>query len=236
MRKLLLLVLIGIQAQLHAQVSIGPRGGISIFTTAFSSDLDDVAGQLNENTEQIEGISAALAIEVMLGDHIALQPEVGYTMKGASYRVTNMILTNQLNYADLTLLWKGRIGRGRLQPAIFAGPGIGVGITARQILQRAGGFGGSDQSSNFEGTLFAPTEFYLAGGAGFSYTTGNSRLFLNYRYLHGTSNIYRKPIVAIDVTGAYIGEVMEHNRGSIISIGCLIPLSRKVQAPVEETN
>ncbi len=217
---------------IQAQVSIGDRAGVSLFTSGFGASEDRTTDLLKKNTKNTIGISIGLPIEIMLGDHFALQPEIGYTMKGNKYAGSSEyedLIT--LNYVDLTLLAKGRIGAGKVQGEVMLGPGLAYGLTARYRSTNPWYLSYfQDRTSDFPDTFLAPTEIFIAGGAGLSVALGVPRLILNYRYLYGITNIHSDDIVFTDINGATIDRIKEYNRGSIISLGFLIPLSRSAWA------
>src|SRR5690606_11574797 len=110
-RTILLFLLASLGSSSIAQVSIGNRGGVSFFRTGFSADTDEWLNDLKKNSLTITGISFALPVEIMLTEHFALQPEIGYTLKGKAYKgLHQSVSTTKLNYLDFTLLAKGRIG------------------------------------------------------------------------------------------------------------------------------
>ena len=237
-RVILLFLLVSLGSSSIAQVSIGNRGGVSMFKTGFSGgDDDDRLNDLRKNSLSTIGISIALPIEMMLTDHFGLQPEIGYTMKGKSYEgLQQSSRTTKLNYLDFTLLAKGRIGPGKFQGEVMLGPGIAAGITVREITRGSYWYPFSNSTADFADTFLTRTELFLTGGAGFSFAFGAPRIFINYRYVYGITNIYDESIPFVDINGELISRVKEYNRGSIISLGFLVPLSKSAWVPAEISN
>lgn len=220
---------------LSAQVSIGNRAGLSIFHSSYSG-AEALVQEFEKYTQSTKGLSVAMPLEIMLTDHFAIQPEIGFTQKGKE-TVTWMqgAIVTTLNYLDLALLAKARLGPGKLQAEVFLGPGLSYGLTIRQRSVNLLYYNpySSDYAADFDDTLLAPIEIFLTGGVGISYKIGVPRLFLNYRYVHGTSSLYGDNGIFTDINGAIIGKMSEFNRGSIVSLGFLVPLSRKAWAPAE---
>lgn len=213
---------------LSAQVSIGNRVGVSMFKGSFSADTDQWLVDVKQKSSSVTGASVAIPIEIKISDHFALQPEVGYTMKGNAYEsfMESMTIT-KLNYVDLTLLAKGIIGSGKLKAELMLGPGFAYGSSVRQqVTQVPAWYYGSDRTSNFQDASLSSNEFYLAGGAGISYSIGIPRIFINYRYVYGITNIHGTVAHFNDITGSWTADIAQYNRGSIVSLGFLIPLSR----------
>jgi hypothetical protein len=191
-----------------AQVSIGLRGGLS------ASNWRSPAGDkvLYDNSQQSIGIALAIPIEFQVTDHFALQPELAYTQKGASYEAYSLWGDRQRNilrmhYAELQVLGKVSVGQGPAHLNLFAGTSAGRGLLAVVRHKNDDGgahvYGADDFGpGNYEYRMF---ELSAVVGTGVTFGEGPFRFFFDLRYVHGLTPVNNDPIVYTDVNGSVLG-------------------------------
>ncbi len=214
-------------APASAQISAGNRIGTTSFNQQLASENDELLQALTGNMYNVTGFAIAIPIEFMVTELFAIQPEVGFLTKGLAYDRDNA-KEYRMNYTDLTILAKLNIGPGRLKGEVFAGPGVSIGVSTRTILvnNNALWYGpGFDQVAPFDYRSLSAAELNVTVGAGVSYSLGGPRLYLNYRYLHGLTDVYLLPTTWITRDSNLTDLVSGYSRGTMLSLGLLIPLT-----------
>lgn len=90
----------GVGTSLQAQVSVGYRAGLGIFHMKPSDSGTSVLGP-----------SLAIPVEFAISQNFAIQPEVGYAMKGLEEEGGGGAhFETRLNYGDFILLGKYKYG------------------------------------------------------------------------------------------------------------------------------
>ena len=79
------------------------------------------------------GFTGGIFLAFNFGRILTIQPEIVYTMKGASYVALDDSYTDKLyaNYIEIPLLLKLRIPIPVIQPFVFAGPSVGFKLSEK---------------------------------------------------------------------------------------------------------
>lgn len=209
------ITLFGPSTVLQAQVSLGYRVGVGIFHVQLPSDSGTA----------VLGPAIAIPIEVPINTHFAIQPEIGYAMKGLKEEGGGGVhYETRFNYGDIALLGKYTYGNDRLRLEAFAGPGLGYLFSVRGIrtvdAYESSNIDQVDRGSATRMHRFDPS---LVGGAGVELACGVPHFFFNYRYVFGLSRLFE-----LQPYGAVMPEA--YNRGHVVSLGILIPIGRDAWA------
>ncbi len=188
MKKLFLLCLIVVLSllitPLNAQVKIqiGPKVGINI--ASITGDDADVF--LDENLDSRFGFGGGIFAMFQFGNIFAVQPEVYYSMKGASFKEMDVDITLALDYMDVAILLKAIIPveGSTVRPAIYAGPVLSFNTTAKVEGEDNGRTASEDVSEFVQSTDFA-----LAFGGGVGMMVGMHELGFDIRYILGLKSI-----------------------------------------------
>jgi|AntRauTorcE11897_2_1112592.scaffolds.fasta_scaffold36344_1 opacity protein-like surface antigen len=157
---LILGLLVVNQQSAHAQADFGIRGGVNFATISADGFSPD------SRTGLLVGAYANFGMD----GAISIQPEVLYSAKGASFGDNE----TKLDYVEIPILAKYTIDTdGSLAPHFYAGPYVGINVSAKNEND-------DDISEGISSTDFGLT---LGGGLGFdSFNIGA-------RYSLGLSNI-----------------------------------------------
>jgi hypothetical protein len=149
---LIILLFTGLAGAQH--INIGVKGGLNAFTITPGFVLDD---------ELKFGLHVGLIGHVHLGDPIALQPEIVFSMQGSE--------NTNLNYINIPLIFQYMYDNGfRIQ----AGPQLGFLVSAKT--------GDTDVMDQYEA-------IDVALGVGVSYVNPATDFGFDFRYNHGLTNI-----------------------------------------------
>ena len=153
-------------------LSYGPK-----FALNFASEGGDNSSYISSSTKF--GIGGFVIYG--LADPFALQGELLYNRKGCTSTGYNPNVTFTGSYLDVVALAKYLIPlEGDIKPAIFAGPSLGILLSANY---EQGGTT-TDYTSNVSGADFA-----LVFGAGAAHKMGNGSIIFDLRYYLGLSNV-----------------------------------------------
>ena len=203
MKKLLLIALLfACSASLLAQgVYIGPRIGAAFANTKIDG----------ENEPDFDNRTSVLfggAMELGIGDHFAIQPEISYIQRGydgGDEGFGILLPALQLNYIDIGGLVKLKTGSSEnLNAYLGAGPYYNYLIS--------GEFGDLEIDFDEEET-FKRGDWTAAFAAGVQLPPGESYLFVDARYLLGLTDVRDDD-----------NDVEIRNRAYTISAGIMLPL------------
>ncbi|MBT8386331.1 MAG: PorT family protein [Ignavibacteria bacterium] len=183
MRKLFLLSTIVTLAlfitQLNAQVKIqiGPKAGINI-----ASITGDDATFNGQTLDSKFGFGGGIFAMFQFGNIIAIQPEIYYSMKGATTTFNNIDVTFSLDYVEAAILLKAVIPvqGANIRPAVFVGPVLGFNTTAEVKGEGNGQSATEDISDEIQST-----DFSLTFGGGIGFLIGMHEIGLDVRYILG---------------------------------------------------
>lgn len=156
----------------HAQVSFGARAGLNVstFTGESATDLDPKLG-----------FAGALTATAPIGTSgLFVQPELGYSQKGARYERNNTTVTGSVDYFEPALMvgFAAPVTQTGLMLGVYAGPALG--IKARENVSTT--FGGITVTPNTD--AFRTTDVGAAAGL----SVGAGPFAVDGRYTVGLAN------------------------------------------------
>jgi len=163
-----------------AQMQAGFKAGLN---------LANLSGDDIENTDAKTSFAFGGFFCYQFSPMFAIQPEVYYTMKGATQKMDfdgeTVDVTYSLDYIEIPLLVKFMIPikDSKVKPAIFVGPHLGINTTAKVKAE----FQGQSEEQDLEDVK--STEFGLQFGGGIGFPVGNGELGIDIRYILGLSTI-----------------------------------------------
>ncbi|GIK62043.1 MAG: PorT family protein [Ignavibacteriota bacterium] len=181
MKKLftVLLVFVAFTSISLPQMQIGPKAGLNIASIG-GDDADQILG--GQSLDSKTGFAGGFFFMYQFSNMFAIQPEVYYTMKGATYSESGADLTISLDYIEVPLLFKFLIPieGSNIKPAIFAGPAIGFNMTAKSKVE----YESQSQENDLKDDTKS-TEVSLAFGGGLGFNVGKNELGADIRYILG---------------------------------------------------
>ncbi len=111
-----------------ASIQFGIKAGGNMAKPT-GADADDPLATLKSRM----GFTGGIFLAFNFGSVLTIQPEILYTMKGASYVALDDSYTDKLyaDYIEIPLLLKLRIPSPVIQPFIFAGPAVGFKLSEK---------------------------------------------------------------------------------------------------------
>ena len=177
---------------LMAQLSLGVRGGINL-----AKEYVEFSGE-SETSDALTGLTLAGLIEIGMGEHFAIQPELVFVQKGGSNGDSDDDLT--LNHFDVPVLLKYKVGAESFGGYLAAGPTFGYALSGK--------FGDEKfEDDDWEGYNRFELGASLGGGLGLNLASG--MVFLDIRYLLSLNNLSEDDEITIK------------NRGIGLSVGYL---------------
>jgi hypothetical protein len=164
-----------------AQMQAGLKAGLNLANLS-----GDDAGSPDSKTAFAFGGFFAYQFSPMF----AIQPEIYYSMKGATDNMTfegaTVDITYTFDYIEIPLLLKFMIPiqGSNIKPAIFAGPHVAINTTAKVKAE----YQGDSQEEDIED--FKSSEFGLQFGGGVGFPVGKGELGFDIRYIMGLSTIF----------------------------------------------
>ena len=172
---MLLVLALGVSAEEAAKkkMSFGITGGVSMGNW-YGSDADFGTGASKKTRT---GFAGGVFVNFALGSTFACQPQILYVQKGVKYVVIGSTMEVEIDYLELPVLFKWEPEmKGNMQPTIFAGPHLGLLLSAK-----AGGIDVTNQIKS--------TDFGVTFGAGIGTKMSSGELFLDVRFDLGMSRI-----------------------------------------------
>jgi hypothetical protein len=164
-----------------AQMQAGLKAGLNLANLS-----GDDAGSPDSKTAFAFGGFFAYQFSPMF----AIQPEIYYSMKGATDNMTfegsTVDITYTFDYIEIPLLLKFMIPiqGSNIKPAIFAGPHVAINTTAKVKAEYQGD---SDEDDIDD---FKSTEFGLQFGGGVGFPVGKGELGFDIRYIMGLTTLF----------------------------------------------
>ena len=217
-------LLLTFSVSMHAQVSLGLKGGVNFSNIYATQALDQVLPDF----ESISTYSIGAVAEVGISEQFAFQSELLFTRKGFGLREgldvdllgvpvpLGVTAETQINYVEVPLLAKYKFGTEGISAYITAGPTLGY-ATSGQINTKANvllDFNIAKTPINLDAINFQRFEIGGAAGAGLAMQTGMGQFFIDARYNIGFTQLYDIPLVNEKL----------RNRGISLSAGFLVPL------------
>jgi Outer membrane protein beta-barrel domain len=210
-----------------AQVSIGVKGGANWSNVQSATKLP-----VNPNFKSIQNYTAGIVLDIPLNRSFSVQPEVNYTTKGFGFsesrdlNVFNVPLPlgiktqNNVNYIEMPLLLKYKLGNDVAKAYIAAGPTFGYALNGEyvgtaNVIVNVNAF---KTAMNFSQLNYQRLDMGAALGIGGEVATGNTgALFVEARYQHGLTTLYKVPVIDVNV----------QNRGIAVTAGYRINLGSR---------
>jgi hypothetical protein len=172
-------ILLNFTSYSFAQMQLGIKAGIN-FSTINGDDVDELDSKI--------GFAGGLFFMYQFNSLFAIQPEVYYSMKGATADdlvIENSTSTLCLDYIEVPILFKVIIPveGSSVKPSIFVGPSVGFNTTAKAMFEYDG------ESSEDDIEDVSPTDLGLVFGAGLGFPVGMNELGFDLRYILGLSSI-----------------------------------------------
>lgn len=140
----------------QAQVGFGIKGGVN-FANVGGADAPP-------NSKTLTGFAAGGYLEISLPMLFTIQPEVLYSQKGftadENFLGTNVKVTGSLNYLEIPVLLKYSLPVPVVKPSLYAGPAMGILLSAKGKAEAAG----QSQEEDIKSQT-ANTDFGLVLGA-----------------------------------------------------------------------
>lgn len=207
-----LLVVLGALPVHAQQLSYTIKAGLAVF---------DIRGDTDADFEPRTALSGGFGLGYDFGNGFAVMPELFYTVKGGytnttletsvtspdgttSTSVTPVRARFDLAYIDLPVLLTYQLGRGSVQPRVFAGPWVGYNVSARVNVRARGS--GSGFSQSYSDDSVQTWEYGLVGGLGADVLVGGERVRVEGRAHWGQANVRSS-------------EPALHNRGVALLVG-----------------
>ena len=182
MKNLILVFAILFTVCANAQLKMGLKAGLNIST--LSGDDVEIRRQ---SPESKTGFTVGAFFLHQFSDMFAIQPEIYFTSKGATYQIPDDEVTIDMifNYIEIPVLLKLiiPIENSPVHPTIFTGPFIAINSTAKAEEEIAG------RSSDRDLDDIKSTEFGLQFGGGIGFIIENNELGFDVRYILGLTNI-----------------------------------------------
>jgi len=178
----LLLIVAAFTSVSFAQMQIGPKAGLNIANIS-GDDADNLIG---ESLDSKTGFAGGVFFMYQFNKMFAIQPEVYYSMKGATYKEGGGEFTATLDYFEVPLLIKLiiPIEGSNVRPAIFVGPAVGFNSTAKVKFE----FDGESEEMDIKDDVTS-TDFSLIFGGGVGFMVGKNEIGVDIRYILGLSSI-----------------------------------------------
>lgn len=155
--------------------TVGPVLGLNYFTFTGSDATD---------SKYLTGLAVGAALSHPLAPSIFLQPELLYSMKGASYSSGGVTDKAKVNYIEVPVLFGYRLATSsQMRPFVVAGPTLGF-LASCKLEETSGG---TTQSASCKdlGLETKSFDLGLTGGAGIDFPVGAMTLNLSARYTLG---------------------------------------------------
>ncbi len=200
---------------LQAQVSIGFRTGTQWANIAVSEGLEG----LTPDFKNITGYSFGAVVEIPVGAHFAIQPELAFTRKGFGIKEDiglelfdiplplGLRNDSRFGYLEMPVLAKYKFGNQAVQAYVMAGPSVGYATHGR-IVTRARlllDFKVLDQPIDLDAVNYERIELGAVAGAGVNFNLGGVQLFVDGRYSRGFTQVYDIPVIQDRVSNRGFG-------------------------------
>jgi len=209
MKKLLLTLAAGVLFfGAQAQISIMPKAGVSLASTASKTDGE------SEDIKMKTGFTFGVAAPISISEQFSVQPELLYVQKGGKLKSDGVTASATFNYLEIPVMARAHFGGFYLG----AGPYLGIALSGK------GKIDDGSTSVEFDVNIgtdpeedgLKPTDFGLCFGLGYGLEIGSGKLVFDARYGLGLSNIR---------TGGDSNN-FDKNRNIALTVGYAIPLGK----------
>jgi len=219
----ILLTAIITAASTQAQLSFGIRSGVSWSNVDFPK-----AEEWDSKSRLAPSVGAMF--HIALSDRIGLQPEVAYVSRGFRQELAqtaNGPVGSRFvfEFIDCNALLVLHLAQEPARPHLIFGPSVGMMTGARVLAETDGTVSGGSVLDPVKLRLNR-TVMGLCAGAGFTFTTGASRLVIEGRYAYGLTDIWNG-LPLVDINGVTIREVSGYDRSFSLHLAWLMPLPKR---------
>ena len=158
----------------------------------YSGALDS----LNDYVNKRQGLIGGVVTEFRFNSGFAIQPEVLYARRGSQFKVGSddfyIQQRTQINYVEIPILLKAGFAAGPVRLDVLAGPSWSYALDGEVTTKTQIPFLGTSESVDeidFDSNSdIKRTEWSAQAGVSLSAGIGNSRFFIDGRYLYGITN------------------------------------------------
>jgi hypothetical protein len=246
MKKTLLLFALALTfgAAAQAQVSIIPKGGLTLSTISYEKTANFSIEE--EESKSTTGFVAGLGFNIPITEDgfFSVQPEVLYLQKGYRVDYSNALgsldLEEKFNYVEVPVLGKVNFGTEKIKLYVNAGPSFGYALDGKyESVVKAGPlslntsgkniFEAEPDNSTGDDAYFDPKYYNrldigLQFGGGIGLAVGPGAVLLDARYGLGLTNFYKGNT---DNSSNADNDPNIKNRVFAFTLGYAIPLGGK---------
>lgn len=176
--------------------SLGIQGGVN-FANVSVEYLDPT---FEYDFSKRMGMMFGFLIEREVAKFISIQADILYVQKGAVWELGFITTTFKLDYIEMPVLFKAKFGPPVFKINMFAGPNLGILISAHQEMKVDGQVGSVDIKA-----LYRNLDIALDFGGGFEFAfTPKFALFINIRYSLGVIGVYESQLEEWKLNGTQI--------------------------------
>jgi opacity protein-like surface antigen len=194
-------------SQVHMRLGID--GGVNIASQSYSRNVWD-----QPQASRI-GFAMGGIVEIEISDLLSIQIEPRYTQRGTKFKdfyitgdagpeiLGTADLVDKLAYVEIPILIKVKFGKAEIIPILFAGPNIGILVSANQVWDRFDVEQVNSQQSNNVGirSKYKSIDFCLDLGGGVEYSVDSDLSILaSARYSMGLTDLNNDTKNMLDLT------------------------------------
>ncbi len=192
----------------------GFKAGV-VMAKMSGDNIDMFEEELGVDAGNLMGFAVGGFIEYSLSPTFAIQPEVLYNTKGMKFEEGDVSEKITLTYMQIPVLLKFNIPTaGNFDPFIYAGPSVGILLSAKDKLEGTDEDYDEDIKDSFKSTDFSAV---LGLGAGIPMGT-SGQLTFEFRYDMGLTNVAEDIVVD---TETIAGDAKTQSMGFLIGFSFL---------------
>lgn len=192
----------------------GFKAGV-VMAKATGDNIDLIADENDVDIKSLMGFAVGGFIEYSFSPSIAIQPEILYNTKGVKFEQGDVTDKVTMTYMQIPVLLKFNIPTaGNFDPFIYAGPSVGILLSANDKLEGTDDDYDEDIKDSFKSTDFTAV---LGLGAGIPMGT-SGQLTFEFRYDMGLTNVAEDMVVDTETVE---GDVKTQNMGFFIGFSFL---------------
>ncbi len=210
----------------HAQFSVGIRGGVNWANIQATEALDNITPDF----KNLDEWNLALVAEYAISDNFAFQPELEFVKKGFRIKENfgvelfntplplGVNVESRFRYVNMPLLAKVKFGDNVVKGYALAGPTFGYALNGNLITKANVIIDIKllDEKIDLQDIDYQRLEVGGMLGAGLSFDTNAGQFFIDARYNHGFTELYDIP---------YAEEKVK-NKGFGINVGFMMPIGQ----------
>lgn len=200
------LLITGTLTFLQAQIGLGLRGGLTWAKAELEEDNDKF------NNDYLLGYTGSLFAEIGISDAFAIQPEVSFLQKGYKNTIEDDGKYERkllMNYLEVPVLAKWRIGSETIKAQLLLGPTVGYALD--------GTIKANGEKTDIDFDDVKRLDIGVLVGAGFDIPLGPGSVFVDGRYGWGITNLN---------DAANADDYHWHNRTISVGVGYIYRLGK----------